>query len=202
MRGWYLARTRPQSEYRAAAALERNGYELFFPRVRTPRPRSGHVDAPLFPGYLFVRQDVNGSGLPPIDRIAGLLGWVQFDGVVPRLPDTEIHELGLRLSAINKRGGAWRQYRPGERVRVNWGSTDSLAQVLEEAKSPRARVRVLLSMMGRSVPASVPWHDIQPIENGSLIETEVRGPRRTRGRGRWVNGFGPKATASRPAIAS
>ena len=201
MRGWYLARTRPECEYRAAAALERSGYDLFFPRVRTPQPRSGHSDAPLFPGYLFVRRDVNGSGLPPIDRIAGLMGWVQFDGMIPQVPDAEIDELGLRLAAINERGGAWRQYRPGEKVRVNWGATDSLAEVLEQPKSPRGRVRVLLSMMGRLVPASVPWHDLHPIENGSFVGAAVRSPRRTRGRGRWINGFGPRARATGPAIA-
>ena len=196
---WYLIRTKPLSEYLAATALERNGYELCFPRVQTPRPRTGHVDAPLFPGYLFVRQDRNGSGLPAINRMAGLIGWVKFDDVVPRVPDEVITELERRLEAINEGGGHWTRYQPGERVRVVSGKMESLAEVLEEPSSPESRVNVLLDFMGRLIPARVPWQDLQRIEDDSVYDRGGRPPRRTRGRGRWVRGFGPRAAAGAPA---
>ena len=190
-RGWYLVRTKPMSEYLAALALERKGYELCFPLVDTPRPRSGHADAPLFPGYLFVRRDRNGSGLPAISRIAGLIGWVQFDDVVPSIPDAVIAELVRRVAAINRKGGHWRRYRPGERVSVSWGSTETLAEVLEEPNSPESRVSVLLGFMGRLVRARVPWEDLRPASGESARFNEGRPPRRTRGNGRWVRGFRP-----------
>ena len=57
-RHWYLIRTKPHSEYRAAESLGHEGLEFFLPSVRVPRPHSGHVEAPLFPGYLFLRIDV------------------------------------------------------------------------------------------------------------------------------------------------
>ena len=116
--GWYLARTKPLSEYVAASALRRYGYGLYFPRVKTPRPRRGYDDAPMFPGYLFVRHEQDGLALPPVARIAGLIGWVQFDSVVPRVPDEVITELGLRLNEINTTGGYWTRFKPGEKVRV------------------------------------------------------------------------------------
>ena len=193
--GWSLARTRSLSEYLASAALERNGFETYLPRVRTPKPRAGHADAPLFPGYLFVRQDWNGTGPPPIRHIAGIVGWVQFDGTVPTVSDQVITQLDRRLEEINEGGGHWARYRPGEMVRVILGSMESLGQVLEEPKTPQARVRVLLSIMGGLVPARVPWHDLKPIERDSAHLRGPRLPRRTRGKGRWVRGFGPRAIA-------
>jgi transcriptional antiterminator RfaH len=188
-----LARTKPMSEYVAATALERNGYELYFPRVKTPRPRYGHTDAPLFPGYLFVHQVHNGSGLPAIQRMAGMLGWVKFDDEVPKVPDEVISELEQRLEAINSGGGLWARYRRGEQVRVAMGAMEGLAEVLEEPRSPQSRVRILLSFMGRMVPARVHWSDLRPTNQGSGTDYGGRPPRRTRGRGRWIRGFGPRA---------
>ena len=189
---WYLVRTRPLSEYRAATALERNGYESYLPRVQTPRPRIGHDDIPLFPGYLFVRQGRDGAGLPAIQQLAGIIGWVQFGGVVPTVPDEVIGRLDRRLRAIDMGGGFWNRYRPGQQVRVLLGSMESLAEVLEEAKTPQSRVRVLMRFMGQLVQARVPWQDLKPIDDRATVGNFGRAPRRTRGKGRWVNGFGPR----------
>ena len=193
--GWYLARTRPMSEYKAAAALERSGYELYFPRVQTPRPRRGHNDTPLFPGYLFIRYGQNGTGLPPITRKEGLLGWVKFDGIVPSVPAEVIDEMARRLDTINSRGGLWKRFQPGEVVSLTSGHTDIMAEVLERPESPQSRVRVLLHFMGRLVQARVPWKDLQPAGNTSMMLSGGRPPRRTRGKGRWIRGFGPGAIA-------
>ena len=197
-RAWYPVRTRPQSEYLAADALERNGHELFFPRVRTPRQRIGQRDSPLFPGYLFVRLDQGGHGPPPIGHVAGVVGWVQFDGVVPTVPDEVMAELGRRLSAMENEGGYWRRYRLGEKVVINSGPMETMAEVLEEPKSPESRVRVLLDFMGQLVTAHVPWQDLQPAREGWTPFYGGRAPRRTRGRGRWIKGFGPRAQGGVP----
>ena len=191
--GWYLVRTKPMSEYVAASGLESNGYKLYFPRVETPSPRVGRGDAPLFPGYIFVRRGDEDGGRVPVHLISGLLGWVQFDGVAPRVEEEEIEELERRLELMNRGGGEWRRYRVGERVRVVTGSVESLAEVLEEPGSPESRVRVLLEFMNESVPARVPWESLEPVREDTAGYNGERRPRRTRGRGRWVSGFGPRA---------
>ena len=193
--GWYLARTKPMSEYLALAALERNGYKSYLPRVQTPRPRAGHEDIPLFPGYLFIRQGRNGSGLPAINRMAGIVGWVQFDGEIPEVPGDVIAKLDRRLKAINRHGGHWTRYKPGQKVRVSSGWMEGLAEVLEETKTPQSRVRVLMNFMGQLVQAHVPWQDLRPVDDDAMLVQQERAPRRTRGNGRWIRGFGPRAIA-------
>ena len=191
---WYLIRTRPKSEYKAAAWLERSGYEYYFPTVSTPKPRPGHHDVPLFPGYVFIRYHRNGNGLLPLNRFSGLVGWVEFDGAVPVVPDEVIAELSERIEAINRQGGYWRRFQPGEMVNVTSGWMNNLAKVLEEPESPQSRVRVLLNFMGRMVQARVPWTDLEPVNGGPGSHWSSRSPRRTRGKGRWIRGYGPRAS--------
>ena len=193
---WYLIRTKPRCEGRAAASLEREGYELFFPRVRSPLPMAGYTTTPLFPGYLFLRYDGDNQGRPSVRGLPGILGWVHFDGVVPAVPDQVVTDLARRVESINTGGGLWTRFRPGDHVLVVSGRVKSLAEVLEEPKSPQARVRVLLDFMGRLVPAQVPWHSLRPVSEETIANENRRRFRRTRGRCRWIRGVGPRAVAS------
>ena len=193
-RQWYIVRTKPRAEYLAAEELGRDGFETFFPQAKSPHNRISHADTPLFPGYLFLRVDLDGDGRYSFHQRHHLLGWVSFGGEIPSVPDEAVSALRERVAAIDSGGGLWRRYRPGEKVRIVSNKIESLAEVIEEAKSPQARVRVLLSFMGRLVSAQVPWENLQPIEEPPM-ETN-RSPRRTRGRGRWIQGFGPAAAVA------
>ena len=191
-RRWYLIRTKPRSEYRAAAALSREGSETFFPRVRRPRPQGGYSEGPLFPGYLFIRYDWSRGQGASVGQLPGIFGWVRFDGVLIPVPDEVISTLACRLEAIDEEGGLWTRFQPGDRVRVSSGNLEGLARVLEEPKSPHSRVRILLEFMGGLVPTKVPVHTLQPLGQSAPANNYCR-PRRTRGGGRWVRGFGPQA---------
>ena len=188
---WYVIRTEPRSEYLAAAELTREGFEIFLPRVKVVQPRAGHPDIPLFPGYLLIRCSPETEGWPMFRQVHRVLGWVGFGGEVPSLPDEVVVELENRIAAINGERGMWRRFEPGEQVEIVFHSLEGQAEVIEAAKSPQARVKVLLDFMGRLVSADVPWQNLRPVEE----ETSHRqsASRRTRGKGRWIRGFGPRA---------
>jgi transcriptional antiterminator RfaH len=189
---WYLIRTKPRNEYRAAAALSREGSETFFPCVRKPRPQGGYSEGPLFPSYLFIKCDWERGEGPSVYQLPGILGWVRFDGAVIPVPDDVIWALARRVETINEGGGLWTKFQPGDRVRVSSGELESFARVVEEPTSPHSRVRILLEFMGRLVPTKVPVHTLRRLGQSNLANDHPR-PRRTRGRGRWVRGFGPQA---------
>jgi transcriptional antiterminator RfaH len=194
--GWYVLRTKTRNEARAAASLEREGLDHYFPRVRLPRPPAGSVTRPLFPGYLFVRHEAGLEEWPSIRDLPGVMGWLRLGGTVPLVPDEVISELVERVDSMNSADGLWTQFRPGERVLVVSGKMESLAEVLEEPKSPEARVRVLLDFMGRQVSALVPWHNLRQVRGDAADGATGRRRRRTRGGGRWVRGFGPRAASA------
>jgi hypothetical protein len=115
---------------------------------------------------------------------------VHFGNVVPPIPDEAVAALRQRIEGINREGGLWRRFRTGEQVRVISPGIETFAEVIEEARSPRHRVRVLLEFMGRLVAAQVPSDSLQPADFGSRENRHP--PRRTRGGGRWIRGFGPR----------
>lgn len=156
----------------------------------------------MFSGYLFIWYDLTEWGTMRLHSVSELVGLVAFDGLVPSVPEEVIQELRQRVAQINRSGGLWARYQPGDRVLVRLGYQDveRFAEVVTEPKSPRAHVRVLMEIMGRQVNAEVPWQYIWPAGDGSSYRKRPAGlpPRRTRGRGRWINGFGPRAEARQP----
>lgn len=190
-RNWYVIRTEPRAEQKASAELERAGLEVYSPRITSMNARGGYAETPLFPGYLFLRCDL-AEDAPTFKQVAPhVSGWVDFDGIVPSLPNEFVDSLHRRLANIDDQGGLWRRFHRGEKVRVMAGNVQELAEVLEEPKSPQARVRVLMEFMGRLVPAQVPWESLSPAEEEQVSNNRV--PRRTRGKGRWIEGFGQRA---------
>ena len=165
----------------------RSGFEVYFPQLTKSHAVSGHTNAPLFPGYLFLRWDTSNLGLPSLRAFPHVSGWVGFGGVTPAVPDSVVTELIRWVHDLTLKGGDWRRFEPGEVVRVVAGQASWLAEVLEGAKSPRARAKVLLSFMGRAVAAQVPWESLRPIKD--LAREQTLPPRRTRGKGRWIRGF-------------
>ena len=151
------------------------------------------VEAPLFPGYLFVRCPLNRSPREVVSSLSGVIGWVRFDGAIPTVPAETIANLKRRVDSLNRSGGVWREYAPGERVSVRLGTLDGTAEVVESPASPIDRVNVLLRFMGQQVRASVPWSSISPATRSESRRTHPvetgnqHRRRRTRGRGRRIN---------------
>lgn len=191
---WYIGRTEPRAESQAAAEFGRDGVETFNPRVNLLSPRMGQNQTPLFPGYLFVRCDLETGEPPPFRTGHRLLGWISFGGEIPWLPDSVIDRLKEDSESINQEGGLRTRFRPGEQVRIITGSLQGLAEVIQDARSIEGRVKILLEFMGRQVSAQVPWEYLQPVQADP--EGKHRIPRRTRGQGRWTREFRTSLVAS------
>ena len=187
---WYILRTEPQGDFLAASELLKAGFEIFSPRVKAHQARDVAHFAPLFPGYLFLKWDLEGQGKPSFHGAPHVAGWVNFEGVAPSVPDDVIRELAHRIEHINREGGLWRRFEIGDRVRIVSGTLEGLAEVVESTSSPRSRVRVLMQFMGRLVSAQVPWNSLEPLEEGAMKRSKPF--RRTRGQGRWIRGFEPQ----------
>lgn len=193
---WFVARTRPRVESIACSKLVRDGLEIFLPRVKSPYTVGKSAESLLFPGYLFIRCDPETNGWPIFRMEHQILGWLEFDGVIPALPDEDIKSLTTHINDINGEGGIWRRYQAGEIVDVVSPTVSGLAEVLEEAKSPRSRVKVLMEFMGRLVPAQIPWENIKPLEHSQHNTNDFNHrPRRTRGHGRWIRKDRQRSTA-------
>ena len=185
---WYVIRVHPRAEYLAAEELIRDGHEVFFPCVTVAYARVGHSDTPLFPGYLFIRLDLERDGWPSFRVAHRVAGWVNFQGEVPTVPKEIVDALALRLDEKTGGQGLWRRFQPGDLVKVVAGALRGRGEVVEVAKTPNGRAKVLLEFMGRMVEAKVPWDALQ---SAKMNWGKPRLPRRTRGMGRWTPDFRP-----------
>ena len=181
---WYVLRTQSRGENLAASDLTRDGFEVFFPRVKGLYSRLKNGEAPLFPGYLFLRCNLERDGLPSFRTTPRVLGWMRFEDDIAWVPDQVVDEIRKRSEIINREGGFRRRFRSGELVRVVSGAIQGLAEVIEDSKSIQSKVRVILEFMGRSVPALVSGFDLQPVDD--LTVPNRQSTRRTRGKGRWI----------------
>ena len=187
---WHVIRTEPKGESRVAASLISEGIDIYLPKIN----HIGGPSIPLFPGYLFVKCDLDSYGLLNSGLPQGILGWVRFGQEVPAIPEESMTELIEHVRGINSYNGIWHKFEVGEKAGFESGSFSGSAQILDEAKNPRGRVRVLLEFMGRFVNAQVPYAMLKPL---SEVDQRLKGqhklPRRTRGGGRRVKIDGPTA---------
>lgn len=199
-RCWFVARTAPRAEWLAADALRRDNFNVFLPMVKNAYSSAAQMEIPLFPGYVLIRFDPEEDGWPVFRPVHRVHGWLNFGGDVPGLSDETVVGLQERLSEVNDQGGMWRRFRKGEKVRVVSQILNGFAEVVSQAKSPEAKVNVLLNFMGGMVSAQIPWQNLHLLQNElALPSSELKqtrrstrkSPRRTRGKGRWVRQWNP-----------
>jgi transcriptional antiterminator RfaH len=153
---WYAVQSQPRREQLALLHLARQGFEAFCPMVsrvgkvgRAPRP----AQTPFFPGYLFVRLDLEQQRWRSINGTIGVMRLVAFGsgGRPAPLPEGFVE----RLQELD-RGGALPadELKAGDRVRVIGGPLDDVCGVLE-ASSGQERVTILLTLLGQETRVSL-----------------------------------------------
>ena len=176
-----MARTEPRAEHLAEDRLNRDGLQVYLPRIRSTNFKHSQEFVPIFPGYLFLKTDLGIPSLRPFHR---LVGWVNFEGEPPWISDTVMSQLMHRVDEINGQGGLWRQFNAGDKVEIISGTIKGLGEVIKDGKSSSAPVQVLLQFMGRLLNSQIPREYIWPVSE-KPVDT-YKEPRRTRGRGRWI----------------
>lgn len=151
---WYVVRTHPHAENKAAAHLQRQGFKIYLPRYTKHRRharRTGVAAAPLFPRYLFVAIDVVNQRWRAIRSTFGVTELL-CRGDIPVPVASEIVECLRRREdgAGFVRLNVDRRFFAGDAVRVV-GSAFSDCIGLFEAMTDGERVSVLLDLLGRKV---------------------------------------------------
>jgi len=153
---WYVVHTQPNAEGVAIAHLEGQGYQVFCPRyckaVRHAR-KIKRVLAPLFPNYLFLRLDVSRDQWRFVNSTRGVVRLL-MQGVTPQpVPRGIVEALQLQLGADDAM--SWTaMFKVGQAVRIVEGPFVDFVGILEHLDAG-GRVRVLLDLLGRSVPLAL-----------------------------------------------
>jgi len=183
---WYALHCKPHSERIVHHQLDLASVESFYPTYRialagasAPRFRA------LFPGYLFAHVDPLGVAPGLFRWLPGLIGVVSFDGHPAPIPDALVEALRARAAAVAVAGGpALLDIKRGDPVRILEGPFKDLEAVFDGALDGKARVRVLLDVLGRLSRVELPAAIVAKSSGETLSRPDRF--RRTRGRGRPI----------------
>ena len=145
---WYAVNTKPRQENIAQWNLERLGVEAFCPQLKQNkviRRKRQVVVGPLFPGYLFVRFNVD-THYRAVNYAQGVRGVVAFASVPAKVDEEMIESIKSRLAdgcvIIHPPS-----FMPGETVRIQEGPFEGLEAVFEREMAAQQRVVVLLKAL-------------------------------------------------------
>ena len=179
---WFALQVRTKHEAGVAEFLRGRGYDPFLP-IRQSRKvwsdRIKVVDAPLFPGYMFCR--VNIEDRMPILTAPGVIRIVGYNRVPVAVDEAEIKSLqALVTSGLPHQ--PWPFLRIGAQFQIESGPLQGLKGILVEVRGAH-RLVLSVTLLQRSVaveidaafvklmsPAGQPyWEQKQPSERSSHL---------------------------------
>lgn len=154
---WYALRCKPRKEDVVWKQVRDQGHEVFYPRLRVNpvNPRARKIK-PYFPGYLFVRLDLETVGLSSLNWMPHTVGLVSFGGEPASVPDNLVFAIRQRVEEIAAAGGeVFDGLKKGDRVRINVGPFEGYEAIFNERLPGTERVRVLLQFITERREVSV-----------------------------------------------
>lgn len=152
---WHALRSKPRKEDVVWKLVRDQGFEVFYPRLRVNpvNPRARKL-RPYFPGYLFIRADLQEIGLSAFQWMPHALGVVEFGGEPAVVPDNLIHAIRQRVEEISAAGGeVFAGLAQGDLVRIDYGPFQGYEAIFDARIPGSQRVRVLLTLLdSRRIP--------------------------------------------------
>jgi len=156
---WYALRSKPRKEEVVWKQLHIQGFEVFYPRMRVQpvNPRSRKV-RPYFPGYMFVRTDIEKVGLSTFRWMPHAMGLVCVGEEPARVPENLIHAIRKKVDEIAAAGGElFDGLNRGDKVVISAGPFEGYEAIFDTRIPGSERVRVLLQFLNsqRQVPVEL-----------------------------------------------
>ena len=161
---WYAIRSKPNKETALFLQLSARRMDVFYPQLRVhPVNARNRTIRPYFPGYLFVRVDLDQTGFSELHWLPFSLGLLTFGGEPACVPEVLIHGIQRRVDEINAAGGElFDSVRQGETVLILDGPFAGHEAIFDARLAGSERVRVLLKLLSRGqVPLVLPTGQVQ-----------------------------------------
>lgn len=163
---WYALYTRSCWEKRVATVLTARSIETYLPTQRSWNRRTAtkqEIDVPLFPGYLFVRCDLNKEIWLGIKKTMGVVRILGVDNQPIPVPDHEIDSL-RRVLAVQPNVQGHVRLRKGDTVRVVKGPLRGTVGTLVEVARNRHKLVISINLINRAIATSVDASLVEPYD--------------------------------------
>jgi transcription termination/antitermination protein NusG len=162
--GWYVIHTCSRHEDKVQAGLRLKGLETFLPKITVRsrrRDRFKLLEAPLFPGYLFVHTALSDFTYYHIVRNEGVVRILGNKGECTQVPEETVSSI-RKLLQSGCPVYPWQRLSPGKRVRVVDGPFKGVTGVVIRRKEGKQRLVVGVELLGQSVSVELAEETLEP----------------------------------------
>jgi transcription antitermination factor NusG len=159
---WFAVQVTPRHEKKIDVILGLRFHEHFLPTYQTKRKWSDRVkviEAPLFPGYVFVR--ITRSLVGAVLALPGVIRIVNVGGKPCPVPEEEIEALQLVCRA-KRNVCAFSHLNTGQKVRVTAGPLCGVTGIIMNWKK-RDRLIINVELIMKSVSVEVDRSEVVPV---------------------------------------
>lgn len=147
-------------------------HEIVIPTERVfevKRGKKTEITRKLYPGYVFVNMYLLDAEKQLVDKswyfvkdTPGVIGFANGDTPIPMRP-AEIEGMLSQMREKEDKVAPKMLFVVGDRVRVGDGPFESQEGVIEEVDEDRGRVRVAVSIFGRSTPVELEFWQVEKL---------------------------------------
>ena len=165
---WYAIWTRSHCERLVAEQLASKGIPPFLPEMRVRSRRRGAptiVQAPMFPGYLFVHQAMNKDCYVEMLKARGIVriledGWTRLTPI----PDADMSAI-QRIVDADVPAFVHPHLTQGARVAIVDGPLAGIEGVFVRGEASRGYLVISIDLLGRSVAVEIDGDAVVPVSS-------------------------------------
>ena len=172
---WFVIHTQTGAEVKAKANLisraEAAGMTSAIQQVYIPTERVSEVkvgkkkitERKFFPGYILVQMELNDNTWYLVKNTPGISGFVGSGKKPIPLSETEVSQVLRQQEEKTAKPKPKVEFGVGESVRVKEGAFANFNGTIEEINPNRGKLRVLVSIFGRSTPVELEYWQVEKI---------------------------------------
>jgi transcriptional antiterminator NusG len=173
---WYVLHVYSGFEKKVASSIKetaaKRGLDQYIEEVMVPteevievrRGQKVNAERKFFPGYVLVKMEMNDDAWHLVKDTPKVTGFLGGGGNKPSpISETEAQRLLKQVVEGAERPRPSVSFEIGEQVRVSDGPFNSFNGTVEEIDEDRSRLKVLVSIFGRSTPVELEFTQVEKV---------------------------------------